>query len=176
MQLSSRKSKIISELLNSDNYITGQYLANILGVTSRTIRGDIGELNAELFDEKLQIHSAAGHGYYIDKTDKAKLSKLVNIQHDYIVPILPNTRVEHILKQLILHPKGISADTISKHLYISKSTFDRDLIKVKQGLKENSLNLIRRKGNIACPSALLPRPLIPREADVWQRAMPQKMP
>ena len=149
MQLSSRKSKLISELLDNESCVTGQYLANVAGVTSRTVRGDIAELNNELCEYDIQILSISGKGYYIPMQSKSRLSELVKIQKDYIIPILPNARVEHIIKQLLLNPKGVNLDTISNHLYVSKSTLDRDLMKVNEKLQECDLKLEKRKGNVA---------------------------
>lgn len=148
MILGSRKSKIISELINSDNYITGQYLASVLGVTSRTIRDDIAKINSAILDMGIEINSVAGQGYYISKKDKTKLAKIINIQQDYMIPVLPDARTEHILKQLILNPKGIDVTAMSQQVYVSKSTLDRDLIKVKHKLEEHNISLVRSSTNV----------------------------
>lgn len=148
MILGSRKSKIISQLINSDNYITGQYLASVLGVTSRTIRDDIAKINSAILDKGIEINSVAGQGYYISKEDKKKLVKIVNIQPDYMVPVLPDARIEHIIKQLILNPKGIDVTAMSQQVYVSKSTLNRDLIKVKQKLEEHNISLVKSSSNV----------------------------
>lgn len=148
MYLSNRQSKIVFELLHNDIYITGQYLGNATGVTSRTIRGDIKELNEELINTELHINSESSRGYYIPKDQREQWIKLTGEKSEYLIPILPDSRIEHILKQLILHPKGISTEIISKQLYVSKSTLDRDLIKITKTLEDGGLKLAKRTGNI----------------------------
>ena len=128
--------------------ITGQYLANVTGVTSRTIRGDIKELNAELYEYGIYIQSIAGKGYYIPRDMKSKVGELVSFKQDYVVPILPGSRTEYIIKQLILYPSGVSTEAISNQMYVSKSTLDRDLIMANQELGNEGICLAKKSGNI----------------------------
>ncbi len=113
-------------------------------MTARTIRGDI----AELCELGIQIDSIAGRGYSISKTDKNELLSLADIQQEYVMPITPSSRQEHILKELILNPKGIQIDAVLKQLYISKSTLDRDIANIKNELQEHGLHLNRKTGDI----------------------------
>ena len=128
MQLSNRESKLIYELIHNEGYVTGQHLANLAGVTARTIRADIAEINNKLSAGRIQIYSVPGSGYYIPDEQKADVIKAAKIDSDYIVPIMPDTRVDYIIEQLILNPEGITSDIIAAELYISKSTLDRDLV------------------------------------------------
>lgn len=144
MKLSNRTSRIVSELLNNDTCITGIYLANIAGVTSRTIRDDISRLNAELKQDGVQINSISGRGYYIPADKKSKFKELVKIQNQYVMPILPKSRVEYIIKQLLLYPNGISTGAISEGLFISKSTLHRDLTEVNSILNRENISLIKK--------------------------------
>lgn len=148
MYLSNRKSKIVFELLQNDNYITGQYLANATGVTSRTIRGDIKELNDELTDREIHIYSESSRGYCIPNDQRDEWLKLTGEKTEYLIPILPDSRIEYILKRLILNPKGISTDDISQQLYVSKSTLDRDLVKIAKTLKAGGMSLEKKAENI----------------------------
>lgn len=152
MYLSDRKNKIISELLHNDSCITGQYLANVAGVTSRTIRADVSELNKELADDKIEILSFTGKGYFIPKESKKKARDLIDLEQSYRVPIMPENRVEHIIRQLLINPHGVSKEKISKQLYVSKSTLDRDFSKVEQKLKEKHVNLAKKTEDVFCIS------------------------
>ena len=150
MHLSNRQSKIIAELLSNDNCITGQYLANITGITPRTIRGDISVLNKELYEEGMRIQSISGKGYFIPKDKREALRDLIINEQDYVMPILPNTRVEHIIKHLLYNPKGITLNAIEEQIYISKSTLDRDLEKVSKRLQKDNITLSKKQNNIIC--------------------------
>ncbi len=141
MQLSKRKSRIVSELLKSNNYLTSQYLANILGVSSRTVRNDMKELNDIFFDMGISIHSITGKGYGFFQSDKKKISDFVDLNEGYSIPVLPESRVDHIIKQLMFHPEGITIHNIATQLYVSESTLSRDLVVVQRYLGDKGLRL-----------------------------------
>jgi lichenan operon transcriptional antiterminator len=148
MQLNKRKSKIVSELLKTNNFLTGQYLANVLMVTSRTIRNDIKELNSLFLSNNISIDSIAGKGYRLSKLNKETIKKIVDLDKSYTIPILPESRVDYIIKQLLLFPKGISVSEISSKLYVSDSTLNRDVEKVNKWFIDKKLLLTKKKGNI----------------------------
>lgn len=150
MHLSNRQTKIISELSSNSKCITGQYLANVTGVTSRTIRGDVKEINEQYDKEKLLIQSISSKGYYIPRDKREDVIELIKKEQDYVMPILPNARVEHIMKQLIINPKGISINTVLEQLYVSKSTLDRDIGKVSERLRKSNLYLVKKQNDCIC--------------------------
>ena len=150
MYLSDRKNKIISELLHDNSCITGQYLANVAGVTSRTIRADVSELNKELAENDIKILSITGKGYFIPKENKKKARELINIEQQYRVPVLPENRVEHIIRELLINPGGVSKEKISTQLYVSKSTLDRDFLKVEKKLNIKEIYLQKKTDDIFC--------------------------
>jgi len=145
MQLSKRKSKIISELLKTNDYLTSQYFADVLGVSSRTIRNDMKELNDCFLDMNIFIDSIVGKGYRIDKTNKEKINKLINLNQGYIIPILPKSREDYIVKQLLINPNGLSLHKLSNDLFVSESTLNRDIDNINKGFKNHNLSIKRKK-------------------------------
>jgi len=61
-----RLQKVLDILLCVDKVVTGEYLCNTLGVSSRTIRSDIKELNYILKDKGATIVSEKSRGYRLE--------------------------------------------------------------------------------------------------------------
>ncbi|WP_244262280.1 helix-turn-helix domain-containing protein [Thermoanaerobacter wiegelii] len=58
--MDARKKKILKKLLENKKPITSEYLSKLLGVSSRTIRNDIKELNEELKDKSIENNFTPG--------------------------------------------------------------------------------------------------------------------
>ncbi|WP_251861745.1 BglG family transcription antiterminator [Clostridium sp. Marseille-Q2269] len=146
MSYDARKKKIISEFIECNGPITGEYLSKVVGVSSRTIRNDIKLLNKELKTEEIEITSTPRIGYsvnpYNNNTFKV-LKKYTEGTKDNIA-ILPEDRVFYIIKRLLDTSKFITLEQLSNELYVSKSTVDNDIDKVEKWVKKNNLELIKR--------------------------------
>lgn len=56
---------IIRELMKAHTPLTSEYLANVLDVTSRTIRNDMKDLESTVSDFGASIKSIRGTGYQL---------------------------------------------------------------------------------------------------------------
>lgn len=147
MKFNKRKTKLLSELMKSSSYLTGEHLATVLGVSTRTVRNDVKELNDCFLDMNFQIEGISGKGYKISNITKDKILKYVDFNKAYKIPILPESRVDYIIKQLLLNPKGIIVSQISEKLYISESTLYRDMNIVIQWFNDKNAQIIKCKSN-----------------------------
>ncbi|OIJ16635.1 PTS fructose transporter subunit IIA [Anaerobacillus alkalilacustris] len=158
--LSVRIISIFRELLAAEEPITGDYLANIIQVTSRTIRNDMKELDMLLSKHGSSIKSERGKGYVLEVHDDKLFRKMLQemfqneqIEPDF-VPISPEDRVQFLIKQLLLKDDFMKLEDLADELFISKSTLQNDLQEVKKILKKYDLILesrpnygFRLKGN-----------------------------
>lgn len=144
---SKRQEKILRIFTESDKIFTGEELCTIVGVSSRTIRNDIKELNYFLTNNGATIVSEKGKGYKLKVDDKETYSTFI----DEIKS--PNTdsninvedRVDYILVRLLeVELKGKEAITLNEladELFISLSSLKNDLKIVKEFLNTNDLKL-----------------------------------
>jgi len=147
MDFTIRQISILKELLKQSSYISGQYLAELLGVSSRTIRKEIREINALLSKKNLKINSMNSKGYILIKKEKKVINKLIDSKQTYHIPVTPKARMDKIISELLLNPTGLSIKDISAQLYISESTAKRDLTNVTQKLKKYHLILSKLDNN-----------------------------
>ena len=67
-----RLIKILRFFLENEKWITGASIALSVGVSTRTVRNDIKELNQMLADRGAEITSEIGQGYKLTVSDSRK--------------------------------------------------------------------------------------------------------
>jgi lichenan operon transcriptional antiterminator len=149
--LNSRLKSLIIELLSHKEPVTSEYLAKILGVTSRTIRNDVKTLNLELKKIGVQIEASRGVGYYIDGALGQQVTELIEElfmlqeEEQAKTPVLPEERVLYILKSIIIADDFIATEQLATELFVSKSTVDNDLKQVEKLLEKYDLKLFKKQ-------------------------------
>jgi len=134
-----RYREILSTILNANEYITLNKLADLCDVSVRTIQLDIKEINSQLKEYDLKIDSAAKKGYYL--TDKSKKILLENdiirsiwdIEYITETPADPFERQMYILLNLIAN-ENIEMEKLANMVYVSTSTLHNDISKLRNWL------------------------------------------
>lgn len=146
--IKSPRLQNILELLNENkDIVTGEFLCNNLGVSSRTIRSDIKELNKILEKNGANIISEKSRGYKLEILDDDLFNILVSSNNSK--SISDNTtslgRVENIIAKLLISKldgvDGVTQNEIADSLFISISSLKNDMKIVKDNLNEYNLNI-----------------------------------
>lgn len=74
--LNKREIEILRLLSSNKEYQTGESMAVLLGVSSRTIRNDVKSLNKILLQHGANIISKKGRGYELEFQDHEAFSRL----------------------------------------------------------------------------------------------------
>lgn len=112
MSLTSRQTKLIQHLKNSADYTTAKKLSSVLGVSSKTVRNDVNDINRLSTSEV--IASKSGKGFlWVDYT--GILETTTNVEENLPYEILTN----------IINQEKISIDDLVELFYISESTLNR---------------------------------------------------
>lgn len=79
MEISNKRCiQILKLLLKNKECMTGDNLAVAIGVSSRTIRNDMKDLNRALEDHGASVVSEIGQGYYLKIEDQEKFLAFQN--------------------------------------------------------------------------------------------------
>ena len=151
--INRRLRKIFDILNQSKEKIKGDCLALSTGVSSRTIRNDIKELNSILRDAGAEIESEVGQGYFLKINNKpiyeGFLNSLeyleLNPNSRNIIPSDPKDRELYIINKLLLRAlnkeEKFDLFDLEKELFISYSTLKKDLRLVNKVLKKYGLKI-----------------------------------
>lgn len=143
--MNTRQQHILKQLIGEQGYITGDQLANLLQVSSRTVRNDLKEIEGWLYKEEAgaRVISEHGQGYYLDIVDEERFKFFVRIivEIDKEIPIEPEDRVQYLTKVFLLSSDYIKTEDLAEELFVSRSTLQNDLKDVKVILNKYHLKL-----------------------------------
>lgn len=153
MEISNKRCiQILNLLLKNKECMTGDNLAVAIGVSSRTIRNDMKDLNRALEDHGASVVSEIGQGYYLKIEDQEKFSSFQNEmekekrEKDFknIIPSEPEDRVKYIISKLLLSTlngkkEKIEFFDLEEELFISTSTLKKDFRSIDKVLKNYDL-------------------------------------
>lgn len=148
VKLQNRLQQILITLLDLNDWCTSSSLAMLLNVTDRTIRNDMSELTAILSDFQIYVTSERSKGYLLDNENKIKVKKYIKSGQIEMNKINEEMHIE-ILIYLIENNKPMNLDELSDEFYISKSTLEEKIKKIKSLLFTFNGNVcLTRKKNV----------------------------
>lgn len=122
--LSLRQRRLIYYLQNHSGYITGTTLANHLGVSSRTVRNEVTEINLLLAPHCIQIEAKHGFGYFLNADDPSVLADLARSNVSFLTR---EDRIRHIITRLCLSDTSLDLYDLEDEMFISQTTLENDL-------------------------------------------------
>lgn len=141
--LSGRCKKIVSVLLRENKFISMQKIAEITGVSKRSIYYDICNIN-EWLDERgiRELEMERGKGIMIPQIHKIKIEELLEergLGDGYVFS--PSERVKIIICYIIHSKELVYIDQIMEVCQVSRNTVFGDMRVVVQTLHEYDLEL-----------------------------------
>lgn len=142
-----RNYQIIDSLYGKQDYLDQEELADILGVSTRTIRELMKEVREEIKKHGAVITYKNNLGYhmeivksrmflaYIDKVH----SSLKSLKYEY--PVTQKERCDYLIRKFLVSEQPLKSDDLCEELGVSKTTFAQDLKIVKDDLEKYRLSL-----------------------------------
>ncbi|BAM48317.1 BglG family transcription antiterminator [Amphibacillus xylanus] len=140
--MSARLFSILRVLMANEKPVTSEYIAQLLNVTSRTIRDDIKILDRILQDFGANIQSIRGIGFQLIIDNDHEFRSFLNQKlNEQTVPNSPEERITYLIKRFLLADSYLKLDDLCEEMHISKSTIQNDLRSVKKIFKQYNLSL-----------------------------------
>lgn len=144
--LTSTQIHIVNDLLNAKDPISSQFLANGLGVSSKTIRKCIEEMQDLLNRNGARIEIKPGSGYklYIEDEeafDEFKQVEQIGKKNRSSFPILAD-RAHLVVRYLLTHREKISIEDLCDLLYINRTSAKKILAKARDILARFDLKAV----------------------------------
>ena len=141
--MSDKYERLLDHLVQSDGWVTASELADQLGVTTRSVRSYVTAAKAAA--HPLQIISASTSGYRLNREAYATFASGARAKDsDFDTP---RDRVHHLVRRLTEAPQGLDIHALADSLFVSDSTIESDLRKVKL-LGEDAGVSLSRHGSI----------------------------
>lgn len=130
-----RQDRLLSALLREDAWMTGPRLADLLGVTPRSIRAYVTALNARVPEGDAVVSGAAG--YRAGASARAALTARAGAEST------PRARLHGLVRSLLDDEDGIDVFDTADRLHVSEATLEADLARVRSLLEGTRLVLER---------------------------------
>ncbi|MEG6566693.1 BglG family transcription antiterminator [Thermoanaerobacterium saccharolyticum] len=146
MSISERDIEIIKILLNTDEPLVVDELAERLRVSNKTIRNDLKKIEEYLAKRGLKLLKKPGTGIMIEGPENKKLDLFTELSSSakFMEPFSPEARKNYILRRLFMSNKNITIKELAEELYVSKVTIHKDLESVEEWLSKYNLKLIKK--------------------------------
>ncbi|WP_462412686.1 BglG family transcription antiterminator [Neobacillus sp. Marseille-QA0830] len=148
--VSKRQKDIVLSLMKEKEPVTAEWIAKELGVSDRTIRTEIKELQSQSSSLGIVIESARGKGYLLDIEDYEVFEKefhpnaneaMDESQSDFSAQ---ENRVTYLLKRFLLEKEPIKLENLEEELFVSRPKLQNDLKAVRELLESYHLKLVSR--------------------------------
>ena len=144
--------QILDMLIRNKKVLSSDQIALSIGVSSRTIRNDIKELNTLMKRHGVSILSEAGSGFYLKVDDQDAFQKLRKEiaedeegEPDNIIPSDPKERANYIMQKLLKSTLDsavvIDPYDLADEVFISMSTLKKDIKQIDKLLERFSLKV-----------------------------------
>jgi lichenan operon transcriptional antiterminator len=143
--MSDKYERLLDHLSQADARLTAAELAALLGVTTRSVRSYVTAAKAAA--HPLNIISSSTSGYRLNREAYAAFSSDTRVRDTEADT--PRDRVHHLLRRLTEAPGGLDVHALADSLYVSESTIESDLRKVKALGEEAGLKLNRAGSLVA---------------------------
>ena len=142
--------KFLYILMTSNEPCTGAYLSSAAGISLKSFQNTVNDFNKILEDKNVEIVSYKGKGYsLVFANEKVKNDVRREIVDNFLTARFykndQHYRINEIMRNLMIHEKGIFLSGYALDNYYSESTVSRDIKLVKDNFKEHGLKLIHRK-------------------------------
>lgn len=143
--MSDRQARMLAYLSREQVWVTAGELADHLGVTPRSVRSYVTNVKAAA--HPLEVIESGPAGYRLDPDAYAAYAVAAPGRSSELAT--PHARLYTIVRRLIDAPGGLDIYDVAASLFVSESTIEGDLAKVRGLLQDTGLWVDRHGGIVA---------------------------
>ena len=136
--MNEKYERLLDYLSQADGWVTAAELADKLGVTSRSVRSYVTAAKSASHPHETIQSGVLGY-----RVDRDALSAF-RAEGRAAEPETPRDRIYQLVRLLGNAPEGLEARSMATRLFVSDSTLEQDLRKVKLLVEADDLSLVRR--------------------------------
>lgn len=145
-----RKLFIILEMLTDNNGVILEDFSDELGVSTRSIRNYLKQLQEEIPEEIVEIIKNNNSEYKLNIKNQKKFQEILELnrrqKQKFSQLNNPEERVDYLINRLVGLDEIVTIDDLAEEMNVGRTTLVKDLKKVDQNLEEYGL-ILKRKTN-----------------------------
>lgn len=147
MKLTARNKKMILLLLEEENYVTVQYIAENVNVSYRTALRELNIIESWLNKKNITLEKKKGTGIRLclNKKGKEELKQDI-LQEKADMVYLPEQRQVLLKAELLKNPEITKLYTLTRLLDVTEGTISADIDKLESWMKKFNLMITKKPG------------------------------
>ena len=142
-----RKAEIVRILLDDDQPLSVDTIAQRVGCSPKTIRNELNDIDRLALSYDLELRKKPGLGIHLVGESTQKLALLAALRHgDGSIVLTPIDRQRNLLAKLFAENRPLLIKSLSLDYYVSRSTITKDIAELNQRLKAFNLRIDYLKG------------------------------
>lgn len=144
---SPRLGQIVITLLNQENPVSVKFLADIIGVSKRTVQRELEYLPSTLKKYNLSFHSKAGTGVWIEGENSDRKNLLSILSEDDSLDVSNrDERRKRLILELLKEREPQKLFYYADILTVSEATVSSDIDSISPWFKKFGISVIRKQG------------------------------
>jgi lichenan operon transcriptional antiterminator len=131
-------TRLIEHLFQAEGWVTAAELADKLGVTTRSVRSYVTAVKSSAFP--LEVIDSSTAGYRLHRENYTEFLQSASDRGAE----RPRDRQHHLVRRLGDSPDGVDIHALAESFFVSESTIEADLRKIKTSVSDEGLTLARR--------------------------------
>ncbi len=128
--------------------VSSQFLANSLGVSSKTIRNNLNDLNQILADKGAWIESKTGSGYWLSVTDQERFEQFIHSTtlqnpHHIVNPVQVD-RTHLVIRHLLCAQGYTKIEELDDLLFMNRTSVKQNINRAREILEPFHLKIISK--------------------------------
>ncbi len=145
-KLSARHRLILTYMNGKHMAVPGRELAERLGVSTRTVRGEVARINDLLREDDIRIRSLSGKGYQLEVGDRPLFLELIS---DREIMQTKEDRIIFLMMRLINSDDWIELAQLEDEMFVSRTTLENDLREIRRRVCEHQPYIAMKRRNNA---------------------------
>lgn len=136
----NRMIALLKLLMNADDIMSAENIAQQLFISDRTLRDDITKFKQVFLEHGIEIVSKHGAGYrtivHNEEAYYAFIETLLKEEshNQRLLPVYPEDRINYLIKLFLTSDTYIKIDDVADEIFVSRSTLSNDLKEVRERL------------------------------------------
>ena len=145
VKLNSRQKLILIYMNGRHSVVPGKELAERLGVSTRTVRGAVSEINDLLAESGIRITALSGKGYRLEVENRGLFHEIIT---DRDAIHTKEDRIIRLIIRLLESDDWVDLSLLEDDMFISRTTLENDIREIRLRLSEYEPRIqIKRKNN-----------------------------
>lgn len=144
--LNARQKLILTYMNGKHGVVPGKELAERLGVSTRTVRLAVSEINDYLKDAGISIESVSGKGYRLVVGNRELFHEIIS---DREILHTKEDRIVYLIMRFVSSDDWVNLSELEDDMFVSRTTLENDIREIRNRICDHEPRIMMKRKNNA---------------------------